>query len=411
MKDIREIEREVDEFYLSSSFLKKPLQQALFDLLRVYENANQLSSFVDSLKGGALGFDGIKRDLMDALNMALHWVFKQNKNISQFSFDYEGADYGQAMIFLYNYALPYSKLCDAYIAYSRGRFKASVGGEGGKDVYFKVSGVQGLTFEEEMSEFFEKSSSLNEYANKIGEVIDKNNHLILDLISTIHFEDGHLCYEIKRKAAEAYKKVADIHWNETSTLPKDWIFNDFSLEDYRKCWRELFSLSYIHAMVCMHCKDGLAYKDCVIVQKREDLISYISGNIGEEVCDDSSPELRRRVSSVVDLMIFNHNLKHGDIMYQPLVAVDDWLIIAPSLFVNGVPERNLIALIQQLNRDKKHFDEVNKLEGLMREQIEKRISKREDDVITCHDVEIKELCKNKFTQFPLLKNQVCGLMM
>ena len=23
----------------------------------------------------------------------------------------------------------------------------------------------------------------------------------------------------------------------------------------------------------------------------------------------------------------------------------------------------------------------------------------------------KELCKNKFTQFPLLKNQVCGLMM
>ena len=24
---------------------------------------------------------------------------------------------------------------------------------------------------------------------------------------------------------------------------------------------------------------------------------------------------------------------------------------------------------------------------------------------------IKELCKNKFTQFPLLENQVCGLMM
>ena len=116
MKDIREVEKKVDEFYLTSMYLKRPLQQAVFDLLRAFENTGQISAHVDALKGGAQRFDGIKRDLMDALNMALHWVYKKNEDTEQFSFDFEEDEYKQALMFLCEYALPYTKVCDAYIA-------------------------------------------------------------------------------------------------------------------------------------------------------------------------------------------------------------------------------------------------------------------------------------------------------
>ncbi len=399
MKHIREIEKEVDDYYLSSSYIKRPLQQAIFDLLRAFETANHLSTYVDVISGGTRSYDGTKRDLMDAINMALHWVYSKNEDIGQFSFGFEDTDCEQALMFLYKYALPYSKVCDAYVAFSRGRFEATVGGKDGKEIFFRSVGAQGIAFEEEMNEFFEKSSSLNEYAKKVGDVMTKNTDLIQDLISGIYFEEGRLCYEITEDIIGAFKKVADIRWDETSILPKNWEFSNFYLEDYRKCWSALFILSYIHSIICMNCKDALAYKDNVIVQKKDELISFICSYIKNEEDGDYNLEyknLKGIVTSIIDLITFNPSQRHGDIMYQPIVVMNDWTFITPSLFINGVPERNLIALIQQLKeKDKKHFKEVNSLEKLMREQIEESISMREDRITLCHDIEIKENGKTK----------------
>ena len=380
MEQIREIEKVVDKHHLNAAYLKKSFQQAVFDLLRAYEDANHLSALVDVFKGGASGLDSIKRDLMDGLNQALHWVYENKKDEDVvFNFEMDEADYVNALEFINEYAIPYSKVCDAYVAYSRNRFTGEVDG---KDIFFKTTATQSMSFSEEMGEFFEKYGTIEQYASRVEQIIQNGRHYIQKVFSTIDFSDGRICYKCDGDAVGVFRSVADLHWNETAILPSDWAFNDFTLEQYRKCWRELYALGGLHTLICMNCKDAIAYKDCVIVQKKSTIISYLCQMIQE---DDLSED---KINTILDYITFDPNLKHGDIMYQPLVVINDWLLFTPSLLSNGNPERNLVALIQQKNKDKKHFDEVNQLESLMREQIEEQVRKRNDSIALCNNIKI-----------------------
>ena len=72
---------------------------------------------------------------MDGLNQALHWVYENKKDEDVvFNFEMDEADYVNALEFINEYAIPYSKVCDAYVAYSRNRFTGEVDG---KDIFFK----------------------------------------------------------------------------------------------------------------------------------------------------------------------------------------------------------------------------------------------------------------------------------
>ncbi len=381
--DIREIEKIVDTHHHGSSYFNKVFAQAIFDLLRTFENESQLSDVANSMRGAAPTFDGIKRDLMDALNIGLKWVFEyysRNSNdsdVNNINFDYSEDDFFRTDEFLRSYCLPYSKICDAYAAYSRKRFDVKIEGN---DVFFKATETQIKAITAEMGEFFDKRDIVeNGFAVKASAIILANEDALRDTLKTVHYENGRICYT--NTANHVFLQLADELWKDSSILPSDWAFNDFTLEEFRLCWRELYALSFMHTHVCSSGGiRGLAVEDCVIVQESNIIKNYLieRTSLRDDVVD-----------AVLKLLVFDPRLKHADIMYQPAVAIGNKFLIAPSLFVNGTPERNLIALIQMKNRDKKHFEEVNNLESLMRNQIESDIVDK-SDIILCHDLKIEK---------------------
>lgn len=349
--NIRDIEKIVDKYHLSSNYLDKPFQQLVFDILRTYELQCQCFEQINQLSGKIPAFDGDKQDLTDGLTMALLWAYQISKDANiAYNYDFDDEILYTTLDFIYQYAVPYSKICDAYASYSRNRFKAEIVKN---DVFFKAVSEQLNTFAAEIGEFLEKStSSLNTFNTKADAI----------MVSNKSKED---------KIAE----LANLYWNETSILPADWTFDNFSLQDYKKCWFELFFMVEDH--VISHTSQER--KNCIIVMEKDCFL---------EAIQEKTQLSKNKIEAILELMVFDSKMKHVDIRYQPLILIGSSIFITPSLIMNEIPERSLIAVIQRLNKDKSHSSNVNRLEGLMRDQIRAHLAGRKE-FISNHDIVLK----------------------
>ena len=134
------------------------------------------------------------------------------------------------------------------------------------------------------------------------------------------------------------------------------------MEEYKKVWIALATLSYIHLFSDLTIQDALVrLKNSTIIQPMENVIDYVESmtNIDKKV-----------VKNILEYITFEPEKKNVDIMYQPIVVMPGRIaVIAPILFVGSKPERNLLSVVCS-KTDLEHSKEVNDLENLMVEEIE-----------------------------------------
>lgn len=122
MERIRQIEQEIDNFHKLAAIFSVNRSQALFDVLRVFEDLCRLAalqSFILSIDE----VEGISRAQMDGLKTALKWIYDECSYTSdEFTFSFDHNAYLGIGFFLMNQAIPYSQICDGYVGYSRGVF-------------------------------------------------------------------------------------------------------------------------------------------------------------------------------------------------------------------------------------------------------------------------------------------------
>ena len=111
---LREIEKELDSYHLSSTFLNKTKRQSVTDLMIVYEILSVSNScplkYLNCIN--PLFFRFNKSELTDSLNVAIKWIFmnSNDKELDNCSFNLN--ELCDTLYFYTNYALPYSRVID-----------------------------------------------------------------------------------------------------------------------------------------------------------------------------------------------------------------------------------------------------------------------------------------------------------
>lgn len=361
MSNVRDIEKIVDEAHKGHDVLKLHKKQATHDILATFEDMCSLVFMSSMLNPFAL-----KQivDQMDALNVALMWVNQScpDEGNETVVYDISENRYMQCCDLLNQYAYPYSVICSGYIAYSRKRFDATVDGI---CVTFDLNARQNnsawndILREGTNDEFLKFSALFNplELSKKSSELKKK-----------IRIEDEKICYSLTESILDTFRKIAQAQWELTKTLPSSWEFDLFTMEEYRAFWVALTTLCYIHFCSCCSIENPLIrLKNSLIIQSTESVIEYI---ISQTTLNNE------KTKTILNYITFDPSKKNVDIMYQPIVKVDDeQLLIAPMLFLGSRPERNLLAVISTMH-DMAYSKEVNDLEGLMVSELESFVNSK-----------------------------------
>ena len=354
--DIREIEKIIDNKHKTHTVFQCGKCQTFFDLLSSFEDLVSICLMSALLNPMSLG---MINPLIDSINMSLMWANElccegnlENKNISD-------KRYISCCDLLNNYAIPYSEICSGYISYSRERFSASIID---KCITFDINDKWNYSvWNDLLRETASNNSKSFEFLNDLEIVMHKQ-----DFKEMSHIEDGELCYNISSSIYESVKRICEKQWNITKTLPDDWEFDLFSLEDYKKFWIEISILCYIHFFCCSFINDpSIRLNNRVIIQPKKNIISAISR------CSQLNT---KTVETMINYISFEPNKKNADIMYQPIIELNDsTVMISPILFICSRPERNLLCVVNTKN-DKNHSREVNSLEDLMIAELEQHIN-------------------------------------
>lgn len=353
--NIREIEKIVDHVHDNHPFFKTKRNQAIYEILSVFQDCCTSLMMVSVLNPYALKSI---IDYMDSLNISLKWIDeKLDDDTSSISLNISEDEYNKGLSLLKEYANPYSLICSGYISFSRGRLSVDVDNN---IITFNVADKTNMTaYSDILREI--KSSSVNDFNESVNFIELINANEILKKYSRV--ENEMICYDLTREVIDSFFNVASKQWDITKTLPSTWVFDNFTLEEYRICWVWLCTLCYIHLFSSFNIKEALIrLKNATIVQNKSDIINYVVTMSGLE---------KTKVESVFSYITFDPKKQNGDIMYQPIVLINnETMIIAPTLFVGAQPERNLLSLVNSLKKDSAHFREVNDLEKLMVSELE-----------------------------------------
>lgn len=353
--DIRSIEAIIDKAHEHNVVFELGRKQTTYDLLASFEDMCGLILLKSVLNPFALGQIV---DQMDALNMALTWSDQLCPNDQDELIKTELSEkrYKECCVLLKEYAYPYSVICSGYIAYSRGRFKATVNGN---CVTFDFNGDQSKSVWSDILR--EKTATpLDEIARII------NPYDLLQASSELKeqttIQDGMICYSVTTGILDTFKTMAQQQWEITKTVPDDWKFDLFTLAEYKDFWIAVATLCYIHFCSCFSIQDpAIRLKNSIIIQKNSYIVDYVVTETNLK---------KSKVEAMIKYITYNPRKKNVDIMYQPIVQIDeDTLIITPILFMGSRPERNLLAVVSTMH-DREYSKEVNDLEGLMVAELE-----------------------------------------
>ena len=360
---IRTIEKLLDAYHKTSEFFvlyKDNQNQALYDTLRVYDGLAMLYE----LCGVSQGLLGLKdadqrtleqvHSLQDALKIAIQWIYEECSSFDQLlshHFDEKQGEIVSKMLLLY--ADPYATIVDGFISYSRHTCTGRI--DDNRVIFDSIEKEQQAFIVDAGERLNRTNSSLEEAITHICGSSTYQN-LAKSLIQSIHLENDELQYSISSDLHRLYCYAGELHWNETSSVPQEWVFDEFTLAEFKKCWIELYAKSQAHFLAKYYSGlPGMAQADAVIIKEKDQLVNELQGNTGTKT---------ESVNAIIDILTYDPKLKNTDIMYQPLIKIGKQIIITPMLFLSSRPERNLLSIIQKKN-DKHYSIEVNELEKKM----------------------------------------------
>ena len=260
---IRDVEKIIDDTHKEHEIFKMNRMQAIYSILSTFEylcSSTMLTSVLNPFAVKSIV------DLMDALNIALTWINKLCPVSTDSTIQMEVSDEcnQQCCDLLYKYAYPYSVICSGYIAYSRNRFSANVVDN---CVTFDLSDLHNNSAWNDIL----RETTGNELSSLFAFV---NSYELMQVSGEIKkhttIENGMLCYALSSDIFDTFEKIARTQWDVTKTLPENWKFDKFSLDEYKEFWIALTSLCYVHLCSCFNIENQLLkLKNSTIIQSKQ----------------------------------------------------------------------------------------------------------------------------------------------
>jgi len=135
------------------------------------------------------------------------------------------------------------------------------------------------------------------------------------------------------------------------SLPNEWTFNSFSLQQYRRIFLAIQSLMYAwHVARNVLANSGmpaLGYKSSIWVVPRQELSARLHRYSGIDTAV---------VERAIDLLAFGAQVSRPDIATQPLVDLrNGTYALSPFIWLNTNMERNLCVLLNQIPTERERY--------------------------------------------------------
>lgn len=357
---IREVEKIIDNYHKHNSLFSLNRKTALYNALVAFEDSCRLYLITNfsSISDGLESFIRIREEL-DSLNVLIHWIFTDCSHNDTDVLDIKimPERYIDTVKLLELHARQYSAISSAYISYSRGKLEANINEEKNTITFLDNPQNRKLI----ISDMAESMARNQEIASK-SMASEKLLQACNKLTASIKFLDGRISYSNDYSIWNPIYNYMQHRWDDTSELPEDWKFDEFSINDFKQFWVTIATLCFIHMIACLRCgKKGADIEEAVLIKSKSEFVQAI-----EEKSDISESS----IVAILKLLTYNNRLKNNDIIYQPFVEIDnDKLALAPHLILSSKPERNLISLIHKI-RDRSYFELTNLREGIMQDQFD-----------------------------------------
>lgn len=367
-KIIRTIEKEIDKYYSSlfkynkTSLIKMTLRwvQSLIYASKIEESNNPLSTML------------YLNRYINATNIIFEGIINFSNSDNNMDFDIE---------YIFFNCEKYSKIYDAYVAYSRGFFDATYD-EVTQTIIFNFNNETELSkkiFISDLLEimFYKAAATTSEMKRTKEESLKKLNskNIQIPLVNTMNnkHDENEYSDKIDELFSDIMHETVARHFETQTQVPTDWNLIGISMDEFKVGWCAISRLalkktclSFIHFN-----KRFKNNHDVLMKYKKKDLLLIIQ--------DHALP--MDKALKILQLLTHDELLNNNNIRYQPLICInDEEYIFAPSFFVEFIPQDNFIAIVNKIN-NKLYNQLSNQKEDIMIEELDQQFKNKENILI------------------------------
>lgn len=349
---VRGVEEEIDAKFASSRLKDAGYAQAMWTLLAV--NEDHYLTYLHRLPDERMHIYADTR--LNALTYPLRVCFQQCiADAEVVRFELIDRDYELAREWL-DAAVYYDQFCTMFPMWHRGRLEISV-----VDCRLVVQNSSNANKQAEAYNRIVRKEARPEPPDIRGEVALTDAILSSTTIGTDWFRVN-FDPQLVARIMEFLGPVMEAR----HTLPREWTFNSFSLQQYRKIFLAIQSLMYAwhvaRVVLANSGMPGLGYKSSIWVVPRPELSARLCRYSGID---------RAVVERVIDLLAFGAQVSAPDIATQPFVDLrNGTYALSPFVWLNTNMERNLCVLLNQIPMEKDRYSILsNEKEAATRREI------------------------------------------
>ena len=336
-KRIREIEKEIDNYFLSHSFMQLPRPIAIQYLLIAYEEANRLPF----LLGTNIPTDESENLAMIqnnkySITQSINWASETTKSVpEEIVKDIDGDIYTIAGKF-FHLAMSYHGAVTAYTMWSRRVAKATLVDE--NTVHFEHSEEEVRYDMLDMWLNVEKDRIHSDEENSIDDNHMVNAKMAIEK-SIKQTGPDTISYSTEGINFGEIVKIANKKIKGQTIPPANWHFYNLATEDFEKFWSALISICWFHNFAIFYATTNMEIKGGPVAST---IIVYTKGNWIRQLSRWTGLP-NQKISQILEYHIYSIIHKKPDIAVTPFILITEkHLALAPTLITTSNLGRNLL---------------------------------------------------------------------
>lgn len=359
-KELREIEKEVDNYYKSNPLMEIPFAAAAWYLL-AYAEEYMLNQFIKAASS-IQDIHSLGSDFITEIEHAMAWIYRDCEQNGQIPYARD-KDLYKTSKDLFKLSQKYDWFVFAYTCAS------------GKDKVLDLE-LQGSTIHPSGTFFdsieYEAYNILIDPREReeVQNILNPETMPILAIQTikeSLKIEGDRFRYELNENMVSNMKTFLKPFFDRMFLLPSEWEFSHYTLGDFQRVFEVICAIAHIHwearIMAWQRGVSNKGYIDSIYVITYGDLIRRAARY------SDIPPTTVRSILD--DLTYGSSDIDNPMPALQPLIKLNSrHYVIAPNIWRCSSAERNFTALLNRMPNEEKIYSKLsNEQENLMKEHI------------------------------------------
>lgn len=360
--ELREVEKEIDNYYKSNPLLKLPFATAAWYLLSSAEEYMLIEQMGGV--GRVQDIHNLGSDFITEIEHSMSWIYCECAQGGQITFAKDNNLY-KASRDLFELGRKYDLFKFAYKCASDGVLELELQGS-----IIQPTGEFFTKIEYEAYNILIDSRQPEEAQFELN----PHNFPMGAIQHSLKVKGDRFRYKLNPKMVADMKMYLEPLFDKMFILPSTWEFSCYTLGDFRKVFEVVCAISHIHwsarhVASNLGCEDK-GYLDSFYVLTFDELLNRVIRYTGLS---------KEKVQNVLDDLTYgNRGIKRPVPALQPLIKLNsEYYAIVPNVWICSAAERNFISLINRFQPDKDIYDIYkNKKECLQKVRFEPQLSHR-----------------------------------